>query len=269
MSQILAFDIGIKNLAWCCIRKEGERYTILGWDNYNLLSDSSNVSSSAKKKDVCKDCKAKGLYEHADSLFCSRHCPLPALRDLSGNLLKKIPVLSDCKEILLKKSIKAKAKKDDIIQQLATVYCLPRLVKKVTKAMDTNLTDIHDSLRILVEKNKTLWSKSTLIGLENQPAFKNPTMKSVQTLLFATLRDILQPAPPPLKLIHAGKKVQGTTKGDEGYKDRKAGSEARATAFLHTPTLNAPEVWRAVWEKAAKKSDLADALCMCIDQQNA
>jgi hypothetical protein len=63
--------------------------------------------------------------------------------------------------------------------------------------------------------------------LENQPVLKNPTMKSVQILLFATLRDMLQPAPPVLKLVHAGKKVQVEAKGDEGYKDRKAASEAK------------------------------------------
>lgn len=85
-----------------------------------------------------------------------------------------------------------------------------------------------------MQKHKELWSKCTLICLENQPAFKNPQMKSVQMLLFATLRDLLQPAPPPIQLVHAGLKVQGKTKGDEGYKERKLGSEDRATKFLNS-----------------------------------
>jgi len=264
MSTVLAFDIGIKNLAWCCLRLQEGRYEIIGWDNYNLLSDSSNVVSV--KKNTCMYCKAKGVYEHKEKLFCVRHSPLPALRDLSGNLLKKIPVLDTCKALLLDKSDDSKPKKkEDVLEALKKYYALPLLVPKVTKAMDTNLSDIHDSLRKLVLCHKKMWSGCTLICLENQPAFKNPTMKSVQMLLFATLRDILQPTPPPLKLVHAGKKVEGAAKGDDGYKDRKAGSEARAVAFLYLKTLEKPETWRLLWEKATKKSDLADALCMCID----
>lgn len=274
MPTVLAFDIGIKNLAWCCLRFQEGKYEFLGWDNYNLLSDSSNVDSLSKKT-PCVHCKAKGVYQHKEQLYCVRHSPLPALRDLSGNLVKKLPVMEICKSILAAKTDVKPKKKEDILEALKEYYALPLVLPKVTKAMDTNLSDIHDSLRKLVLRHKDMWSGCSLICLENQPAFKNPTMKSVQILLFATIRDLLQPNPltstastasvPPLKLVHAGKKVLGAAKGDEGYKDRKAGSEARALAFLYVNTLTAPEAWRAVWEKASKKSDLADALCMCID----
>ena len=109
MKQILAFDIGIKNLAWCCLRFEDGKYNIIGWDNYNLLSDSSNVVTL--KKNTCIHCKAKGIYEHNGSLFCVRHSPLPALRDLSGNILKKIPVLDTCKAVLATKTDEKPKKK--------------------------------------------------------------------------------------------------------------------------------------------------------------
>jgi hypothetical protein len=90
-------------------------------------------------------------------------------------------------------------------------------------------------------------------------------MKSVHILLFATLRDLLQQPPPQVKLVHAGKKVKDAATGDAGYKDRKAGSEARAEAFLKNPNLQDSVRWFTVWHKAAKKSDLADALSMCLD----
>jgi hypothetical protein len=270
MTRVLAFDIGIKNLAWCCLEKEGETYRILGWDNYNLLSDESNVG--AKSKGVkCTECKLKAAYVNSvtERLFCSRHCPptLPALRDLSGNLLKKIPKVEECRQILTGRNImKIAAKKAIIEEELAKLFCLPIVTKKVTKAPDAGLIEIHDSLRKLVQQWSTLWSGCNLILLENQPAFKNPTMKSVQILLFATLRDILQPAPPQLKLVHAGKKVKDAAKGDAGYKDRKAGSEARAESFLKDPNHGGDaERWKRVWSQAAKKSDLADALAMCVD----
>ncbi len=263
MTRILAFDIGIKNLAWCCLEQQGKAYTILGWDNYNLLSESSNVTS---KKQTCRACSARALYDGSGTLYCARHCPTshPALRDLSGQLLKKFPKLDICKQLLAAKGAKVPVKKDQVHAALALQYSVPIQVAKVTKAPDVGLSEIHDSLKHLVAKHSALWGSCTQILLENQPAFKNPTMKSVQILLFATLRCII-PNCPSLKLVHAGKKVKGVATGDAGYKDRKAGSEARCAAFLQSEALLTGADWSAKYSAAAKKSDLADALAMCLD----
>ena len=261
MTRILAFDIGIKNLAWCCLEFKDSKYVILGWDNYNLLSESSNVATT---KQTCRACSARGVYDGAGTLYCARHCPVscPPLRDLSGQLLKKIPKLDICKQLLTAKGVtKIPVKKDQIHAALATHYSLPVQSQKVSKAPDVGLTEIHDSLKNLVAQKSELWSTCSQILLENQPAFKNPTMKSVQILLFATLRCNL-PTVPPLRLVHAGKKVKGAATGDAGYKDRKAGSEARAASFLEA---NGTAEWKQHYSKAAKKSDLADALAMCLD----
>jgi len=259
MPRILAFDIGIKNLAWCCL----ENNTVLGWDNYNLMSDSSNIGPVTKQ--TCSNCKAKGVYDISGTKVCSRHCPTsrPAFRDLSGNILKKIPPMKTLREILNKVPglHKSPAKKDDIVNELSKWYSIPIQEAKVPKAPDVGLTAIHTSIQKLVKEQEPLWKTCTLILLENQPAFKNPTMKSVQMLLFATLRDLL-PSPPPLKLVHAGKKVQVEEKGDAGYKDRKSASEARVAKYLKE---HPQKSWDSKWSQAAKKSDLADALCMCLD----
>jgi hypothetical protein len=106
--------------------------------------------------------------------------------------------------------------------------------------------------------------------LENQPVLKNPTMKSVQILLFATLRDMLQPQPPPLKLVHAGKKVRGEETGDAGYKSRKDASEAKVASILQKGEAGPVGIaesakWLQEFKSHSKKSDLADAFCMCWD----
>ena len=266
MVRVLAFDIGIKNLAWCCLEQTGQTYTILGWDNYNLLSDESNVGATAKVK--CVQCSLKAGYRKGEQTFCGRHCPAatPALRDLSGTLLKKIPSVDACRELLSARGlVSVPKKKAQITEELEKLFSLPIETKKVSKAPDAGLQDIHTSIQTLVRTHAQLWGSCTTILLENQPAFKNPTMKSVQMLLFATLRDLLVQPPPQLKLVHAGKKVQGAAKGDAGYKDRKAGSESRAESFLTQPTLQAPSAWQRTWAAAKKKSDLADALAMCLD----
>ncbi len=267
MIRVLAFDIGIKNLAWCCLETQGETYRILGWDNYNLLSEGSNVAAS--KGATCAHCKAKATYSHNQVPTCVRHCPplTPAFRDCSGNLLKSIPPVATLKAILQSQTQNQKvpSKKAELLEELTKFYSMPLDKKKVSRAPDVGLSEIHDSLQNLVTQQKTLWSSCSLILLENQPVFKNPTMKSVQILLFATLRDLLNRPLPTLKLVHAGKKVQGAPSGDAGYKDRKAGSEARAEAALKSNDLLDAAPWQQVWSKAAKKSDLADALAMCLD----
>jgi hypothetical protein len=76
---------------------------------------------------------------------------------------------------------------------------------------------------------------------------------------------MLQPGPPVLKLVHAGKKVHVDEKGDAGYKDRKAASEAKVRKVLEEKTTEGPK-WMTFFGSHTKKNDLADAFCMCIDK---
>ena len=129
------------------------------------------------------------------------------------------------------------------------------------------LEEIHDGIRAFILKNKELFSSCTEVLLENQPVLKNPVMKSVQMMLFATLRDLLTPIP-KVRLVHASKKTTGSTKGDEGYGERKAASENRILEGLEKR-----KIWMACedarssswFSQQAKKSDLADCLSMVID----
>lgn len=266
--SVLAFDIGIRNLAWCCMEKQTDSsgVVVLGWDNYDLLAGQS-ASTAGESQASCASCSAKATYETRGGIYCVRHCPLdrPAFRDLSGVLVKKVPAAKDIRNILLAKGVlKVGKSKGDLYKKLSEIYALPILKQKKKKAVDTELTVLHDGIRRFVTQNKDLFAKCQTICLENQPVLKNPTMKSVQILLFATLRDILQPNPPILKLVHAKTKVEGK-KGDEGYSERKAGSEKRVTDFLQGGKTRQAQHWRNHLAKYTKKNDLTDAFCMCLD----
>ena len=258
----LAFDIGIRNLAWCLVKKGETKHTILGWQNYDLLRGEGN--EVGVQKVTCSECSAKAAYTKGGTLFCARHAASP-LRDLSGVLLKKLPSLPEMKKILLAKGIVGGvAKKAVAEEKLATFYSLPIVKVKVKKALDTELTVLHDAIRKFITDHLTLFRQADKILLENQPVLKNPTMKSVQILLFATLRDLL-PGPPKLFLVHASKKVQGAATGDAGYKDRKKGSEERVRKDL-ADKIDQPQAWKELFENHTKKNDLADAFCMCMDK---
>jgi hypothetical protein len=266
---VLAFDIGIRNLAWCILRKSdisGTPIEVLGWENFDLVAgNAANIAGESKIS--CAQCAAKPTYETKSAKYCVRHCPLafPAFRDLSGNLVKKLPSAAGLREILQGKGLQNLPKsKGDLLKKAADLFSLPILTVKVKKAVETELTVLHDSIRRFITDRKHLFHNANEILLENQPALKNPTMKSVQILLFATLRDILQPSPPKLRLVHAKVKVDAI-KGDEGYKDRKAGSEKRVNEALAGTRIQEAGKWKAHLSAYTKKNDLTDAFCMCMD----
>lgn len=256
MKRVLAFDIGIKNLAWCCGDLSGNT-TVRGWANENLISGGTAEEDVAAGK--CISCKAKATYRHDEQLFCVRHCVKPALRDLSGNLLKKIPSLAVLKGLAAGEKFK---NKDLAIEYLKGKFSFP-LEKSVVKKVE--LEDLHDGLRKVVLANRALFASCTEILLENQPAFKNPVMKSVQMMLFATLRDLLGPVPPKVRLVHAGRKTAGQKKGDEGYSDRKNASEERIVKGIAAGKIILVDRDSSWFSKQSKRSDLADCLCMVMD----
>jgi hypothetical protein len=270
MKRILAFDIGIKNLAWCCGEKDvsGAVLRVKGWANENIITGGTAESDAAMNR--CTSCshKAAYWYQSTGRGYCSRHCPplTPALRDLSGNLLKKLPKLPVLKDLAkkldaTKSDVKTKA---SLLQFLQKHYCFPKQPQVVKKV---ELEELHTGIQKVVSLNAALFETCDEILLENQPVFKNPVMKSVQMMLFATLRDLLE-GPPKLRLVHAGRKTAGATKGDEGYAERKGASEAKVLEGLKKGAvkMDTEDGRGAEWfTEQVKKSDLADCLCMVLD----
>jgi hypothetical protein len=264
-NRVLTFDIGIRNLAWCLLEKVEKSWEILGWENYDLLAGSS--SEEAKKKEVfhCETCKKRATHlcgGQTQSLRCRKHCPpeFPALKDLSGNLCGKIPGLPILHKIA-GPSFK-KLKKSDLIQELKKKYSMPIEKIKTTKATQTDLGLLHSALQKFVTERAELFRTANRILLENQPAFKNPTMKSIQILLFATIRERV---PSKIGFVHAGKKTSGSTGGDKGYADRKKASETRVEKWFETETVKDKIRWKQFLAGNHKKNDLCDTLCMCLD----
>lgn len=259
MPIVIAFDIGIRNLAWCCYDTTSKK--IKAWHNYDLVADDDvNQVIENNKCSVCL--KTKATFTVDSKLYCLRHSPKPIFKDLSGNRLNGLPNHKQLKE-----HFKSKKSKKDLLEEFAKKYALPIEKKKtVKKAFD--MTSLHDSIRKFVLQFKDIFATAQIIGLENQPVLKNPVMKTVQVLLFATLRDILQPTPPKLSLIHASKKTESneTTDeiegGDAGYAKRKKAGVERAEKFLKEHPQGD---FNKFFDESKKQSDLADSLAMTLD----
>ena len=258
--RVLTFDIGIRNLAWCLLGHEAKQWSIVGWENYDLLANTT--SEEATRVPVCVTCGKRGTHTAGVNVICKRHAPpnFPLLADLSGNILKTIPSLKILKTI---PGISTKGRREEIVSRLQTKFAIPFIPKKGSKKENSDLGKLHTSLQNFVDSRLEMFRMATHIFLENQPAFKNPTMKSLQILLFATLRERLPGT--EIGFVHASKKTKGATSGDKGYSERKKASETRMDEWLAKENVEKKAAWIAFVAGQKKKSDLCDALCMCID----
>jgi hypothetical protein len=145
---------------------------------------------------------------------------------------------------------------------------MPLVKKKSVMSFADNTTNLHDAIRGWILRDWAKLSEVKHVYIEHQPVLKNPVMKTVQLLIFATLRERYLSANKTVifHFVHAGKKVKGAEVGDAGYADRKAGGESRCRDYLSKfPIISDQQDWLRWWLTQPKKDDLADTLCMILD----
>ena len=253
--KVLAFDIGIKNLAFCVL----EDQNVLALENVNLLEPVEPL--------ICSACTLKASFRVHENIYCKRHVPKTHtfLPQLSG---KKLPSNKVLKELVKEHKCELLGwTNEKCVESLSNKFAFSIQQPKQTNASHVSLEILHDALRLFSEHAWSLFSGCTHVLLENQPAFKNPHMKSVQVLLFATLREqfLQHGETPSYHFVHAKKKVQDAPAGDAGYAERKNKSEDRVKHLFDSGSIVNAELYEK-WKKAVKKSDMADAICMAFDR---
>jgi hypothetical protein len=294
--RILAFDIGIKNLAWCLLEKgmldlSGNSLPdrLIGLSNVNIIETTDKSLAEDKKVCMKPECKVTPSFQIAERGFCCRrHIPkdFVFLTNPDGkDIATKIPNVSYLKKLLTadeaKEVKKNGGKRDSILNVIRRRFAIPLSRKKVKNSNKIGPEDLHDYIRQFCVTNILIFETADVVLLENQPVFKNPHMKTVQILLFATLRTmILDKKNIPFLFIHAGKKTKNLVgveynkegnelvmrKGDEGYEGRKMATEKRVDKLFYEGKILGPKLIEA-WRAAKKKSDMADVVCMCCDFQ--
>jgi hypothetical protein len=235
-TRVLTFDIGIRNLAWCLLEKGTGTWSILGWENYDLLAGSSSEEAKQAAKVFCKTCGKKGTHEWKGEFFCRKHCTgATPLSDLSGNLLKKIPAVATLR--VLAGPAAKKFRKLELLEEIKKKFAIPIEPKKATKAIQTDLGALHSALQKFVDERRELFRTASRI------------LSGDLTIGF----------------VHAGKKTLGSEGGDSGYAQRKKASELRVEQWFQKENVSKKDSWKQFLQGNAKKNDLCDCLCMCLD----
>lgn len=142
----------------------------------------------------------------------------------------------------------------------------PLIVKeKAQKSVPANM--IHDGIRQFIGEIWTLIQSCSIVLIENQPIY-NHQMRNVQMILYTALREqyVRNNINTEIRFVNARKKTGG--KGIT-YAKRKELTQIRAQDILNTlPEYSNKNSILDKWKNSKKKSDMADAICMCYDAIN-
>jgi hypothetical protein len=291
MSVIYAgFDMGIRNLAYCVLEHKADGgKAVVAWDNVDLLEGGVSAQTALG----CAGCgaKAKWSWLGDGSRWC-QGCATGVRRKKTATLKPPAAVLP-CK--VEAKALKALAvaadvsgakgmKKPELITWATGVYLMPW---KPEKAMSASLDVLRRSIALWLNSVLPTMAKCAVIRIENQPVMTNPTMKSVQMILYTLLAYRLEVEhgwSGVIDFVHAGAKSKGVATtdlsgagakypaGGEATKGGLSGSEA---ARKYKARKDAAEIdvaghltkmgvasWTEFFAARTKKSDLADAFLM-------
>ena len=271
MPVYVGFDMGIRNLAYCVIEHGAEwAWSVVAWDNVDLL-EGGETAQTAKS---CAGCGSGAKWICVgDGMKWCKGCATGVRVKKSAIAKPSLPCLpcavgaKELKALAIGRGVEAKKmKKPDLVLWAEKEYLVPW---KPVKTMSVSLDTIRRAMNTWLSSVLLTMSRATVIRLENQPAMTNPTMKSVQIMLYTLLANRLETEHSwtgAIEFVHAGVKsrgvadISGATAG-AAYKARKDGAEADVAAILAKGGEGAAG-WRDFFAGRSKKSDLADAFLM-------
>lgn len=284
--KILSFDIGIKNMALCCleVNTENKRTNILHWDVLNLINDDNrehclcNQFNKAKSKKLPGSvCQKKAKFKKGDQYYCDKHAKsspyvIPT-NSMKLPFLKKQKVdflISLAHSLFLFENNGEKRKKEEYVEKIYNHYqktCLEPISIVKTKAGDVDLIDIGKRMKI--EMDKYDLQDVLHIIIENQLSPLASRMKTIQGMLaqyfimkyenasihFVSSANKLK----QFEMDKSKKEIQNTiVKTDTHNPNYK---EHKKDGIFYTNQIITKNDWFEAWKEkmnTKKKDDLAD-----------
>lgn len=260
----LAFDIGIKNLAYCLMN---DQLKIVDWNIIDLTNSQGN-------KKLCNYVKCKN-----PAKFCNLNDKMKLYCGVHKKKVAKEELLDLTKERCSTAKCKFAAKYSNPTR---TLYAC----KKHIKSLGEDAVDVFQkgATKIpILELGRTIFKRLSQypkfleadhVIIENQPVLKNPTMKSVQMILFSFFISNESPIKKfkNISLVSASNKLKvfkgainpEITNIKDKYKRNKHMAIEHCLKLLEE---NGGELNKSFIEffnnYKSKRDDLADAYLMC------
>lgn len=296
--KVLSFDIGIKNLAWCLAGDDSSStkpWVVLDWGVWDLRIDLENEPMRPEmcyaKTNTGKDCNREPSYVELSGNtiiggLCKCHSKqskapfnsdnISSLRTMSVSALR-----NKCTEYGIDTRRRLKKEMLNELTEYMKRWCLHK-IPPLKKSKTISLDVIH---KRIIERIRDIHIRVDKVVIENQPVKMNAMMKSIQIILWTTLRMKMMDEgipEPDVTFINASKKLtvvpnETTDTGlcydiltpreavlyarGRSYADRKHESILRVEKLLtYTHQLE-----HLTWFRSnSKKDDLADCLLMCL-----
>lgn len=298
--KYLAWDIGIKNLAYniCDYDNETNSYTILNWEVINLVEDTTKktkdihlCSQIMKKKNGEAVCNKKATFYDFEG-GC-KYCKTHSKSIKNKNSILEISKIG-CSHIMTtgnNKGVKCNKKMTFLTNKEFIGYCSIHAKKydnciKIEKKKKENKNELEQiSLRLIEELDKRPYLLDVdCITIENQPAMKNPKMKSIQMIIYSyflmrskvdkkrdDIRIMFLLATNKLKVNFDNESKNGiineiNTKHKDKYKRRKESAMKFAEYFIGEEKYQIDNKWMDIFQSHKKKDDLADTFLMNVYQ---
>lgn len=198
--KLLSFDIGIRNMAMCCLElnKEDAKINIIHWDVLNLIElnnektyTCNQLNNPKTKKSSPTCCNRKAKFMKNNNYFCEKHAKsspfLIPTKETKLSYLKKLKlekIITIAHSLFLFENNQEKWKKDDYIEKINNYYeskCLEPIVNIKKKASEVDLIDIGKNMKI--ELDKFDFDEIEHIVIENQLSPLASRMKTIQGML--------------------------------------------------------------------------------------
>ncbi len=301
--KFLAWDVGIKNLAYSIIDYNMEEKTkeIIGWGVINLMNELVE-----KPKDVllCCESNQKGKKCTSKALFLFQNNPSEGICKMHRAMAKYKP----CRFLDLSQpitccytSVNKKTNNNTICGKNATMarkdnlnvtYCNTHL-KVIQKKDPFEIFEIKKEKKELVRTMSVLLLATRLyehldnlkdillnvdeIIIENQPVLKNPTMKTVQILLYSyfVMNGIMKEKVKNIHFFSASKKLEafddidGKIMKTLSHLSGQYQVNKKAAILFTQEMIKKNPKWFNFFNTHHKKDDLADAYltnCYFIDR---
>lgn len=267
--KYLSWDIGIKNLSYCLMN---EKMEVLHWEIINISGD---VKQEYKCNGALKSgarCDKKAFFYNLETklFYCTKHSKdFQNLVDTRS--VKCCHILPSGKSCDKKISFEGPDKFQGYCKVHAKKHDNLKEIKKDSKGTMDDIT-----LNLISElDNRKYLLEADVITIENQPAFKNPKMKSVQMIIYTYFnirgrtdvdsekyieRILFLSASNKLKIKFDGKKeIEDNLNVKNKYKRNKELAKLFCLEFLNIE-------WKDFFNTHKKRDDLADTFLMNVYQ---
>lgn len=182
--KILSFDVGIKNLAYCLIELNENEFIIKDWNIINLVDDRKKCyyeKNGKKCESLAKHCFCIKEINGDEKYYCKSHlkkCDYKIV--IPFEKMKCMKCKQDCENIIDNTKIGWCNKHSTIEIEKYKKRCTKNLSQSCTKQ---SLTKLGLSIAEKLDSNKEFFDADEIL-IENQPALKNPTMKTISSMIF-------------------------------------------------------------------------------------